>query len=333
MQSGTELLDFSGRFDHLYHDVTAQTGRRLSGNVRARLEAQALAAGGRTSIRTGARCPSRGRSCPPPQERDPTCPPPPRRASSRSTRGRSTRNGTEAMTLVQERREAEEEAVQERRRLQEAHDRAEDDAEVTKAMVLANRTRVVERRHIAMLRPRTNEAHATEARLVARSLGIVLDADGDASSTVYWEEVLSIRSKLMARGPQGLNVLNKTTANPLSELAAYLGTGDETARAANNLTYKLEYSLRRFEVNELTTVLQTCGVCTFSAQDHGIFMDASSDFRGTHRARKSVCKARNSSLRCGFEYKWIDTIQHDRSGWECVDVVCSCCVRDLEARR
>jgi len=164
------------------------------------------------------------------------------------------------MTLVQERREAEEEAVQERRRLQEAHDRAEDDAEVTKAMVLANRTQVVERRHIAMLRPRTNEAHATEARLVARSLGIVLDADGDASSTVYWEEALSIRSKLMARGPQGLYVLNKTMANPLSELAAYLGTGDETARAANNLTYKLEYSLRRFEANELTTVLKTCGV-------------------------------------------------------------------------
>ena len=44
------------------------------------------------------------------------------------------------MTRVQERREAEEEAVQERRRLQEAHDRAEDDAEVTKAVTLANRT-------------------------------------------------------------------------------------------------------------------------------------------------------------------------------------------------
>jgi len=62
-------------------------------------------------------------------------------------------------------------------------------------------------------------------------------------------------------------------------------------------------------------------------------MGASSDFRDTHRARKSVYKARNSSLRCGFEYKWVDTIQHDRSGWECVDVVCSRCVRDLEARR
>lgn len=190
--------------------------------------------------------------------------------------------------------------------------------------------------HIVTLRPSAVPAHAIQARLDARALGFVLpDAClHGASDLATWEPFLQLRRRVLRRGGVALDVFNKTLQKPLPEKATFfagLVEGDFTDQAQREQEFQFSYASRRFEVDDMTGTVQTCGICSFTAPLRGVFSCKSRGgyFRDPHSARKFVFRKRDVSSPCQYSYCFVARSAAHRD-WIEVESVCRHCFNDLD---
>ena len=216
---------------------------------------------------------------------------------------------------------------------------AEDTAELGGVQGLADRVRFQNHQHNATIRPWAVEAHAAQARLEARSLGIILPEECRLSSSSNspdpWGEFMGVRRRIYRRGGHALAVLNKTLDKPLPEKEAYFSNVGVDASPLEHerrqLDYSFDYAVRRFEVDDMTADAKTCEICTFSAPDRGVFSctQTGGNFRDVHSARKFVFKVPDALSPCGFSYRF-ELRTAAMQNWTEQGVVCRHCFSDLE---
>jgi hypothetical protein len=127
--------------------------------------------------------------------------------------------------------------------------------------------------------------------LEAQALGVVLPdlCPTEQENAASWEDFLELR-RIIRLGSVAVSVLNKTLEKPLKEKANFFIGVDDTNNLEmerRELDFTAANASRRFEVDDMTVTVQSCGICSFSAPIRDVFTCTQGGyFRDNHNARK-----------------------------------------------